>query len=435
MIETKNWISNFFLEWGIKVRKRWRRFLTGAMTVLFAMGFACGAEVLAADPSVILPTGDSAERIPPDKLKKITAAAAAEMNASMKAYVPSEDTLIHNNAQTYYYYEQLDPTAKEIYDVMLMIAKDPVTQDNLGVMMTDMDPGSEEYYYEMLCAYYAMTYDHPELFWLYCGTETTISFYSELMNMNGIYLVYYGLSEPYAKYETQMTAFNQAAEEFLKDIDKTASDYEIAKQIHDKLIDLVTYDNHVLENMDTQGQNLAHTAYGALVANTEGSSNYAVCDGYALAYEYLLQQCGIEAVVIGGDAGSDEFSTGGHAWNLVKLDGVWYEADPTWDDAGTIEAGLSSDVEGYSYYCEALNDQEYREKLQHYMFLLSTENLRNYVPDDSFTYNSKDGRYWVRLVGESVHIRWDNSGLPEPRNADPTVLSLAPVAAANYQKF
>ena len=171
------------------------------------------------------------------------------------------------------------------------------------------------------------------------------------------------------------------------------------------------------------------------MANTEGSSNYAVCDGYALAYEYLLQQCGIEAVVIGGDAGSDEFSTGGHAWNLVKLDGVWYEADPTWDDAGTIEAGLSSDVEGYSYYCEALNDQEYREKLQHYMFLLSTENLRNYVPDDSFTYNSKDGRYWVRLVGESVHIRWDNSGLPETRNADPTVLSLAPVAAANYQKF
>lgn len=412
-----------------------KRFLVGFLAALFLAGVIYGMESPAAEQNMVLPTGDSAERIPPEKLKKITAAAAAELNETMKGYVPSEETLIRNAAETYYYYEQLGPTAKEIYDIMLMIARDPVTEGNLGVMMTDMDPGSDEYYYEMLCAYYAMTYDHPELFWLYCGTETTISFYSEQMNVNGIYLVYYGLREPYSKYESQMTAFNQAAEEFLSDIDKSASDYEIAKQIHDKLIDLVTYDQHVLENMSIQGQNLAHTAYGALVANTEGQANYAVCDGYALAYEYLLQQCGIEAVVIGGEAGADELSVGGHAWNLVKLDGVWYEADPTWDDAGTIEAGFSSNQEGYSYYMEALYDAAYREKIQHYLFLISTENLKNYVPDDSYIYDSRDGRYWVKLVGESVHIRWADSGLPEPGNADPTVLSLAPVAAFDYETY
>ena len=120
----------------------------------------------------ILPTGDSADRIPPDKLKRITAADAEAINESMKAYVPSEETLIINNAESYYYYEQLNPTAKQIYDVMLMIAKDPAVEENYGVMMTDMDPNSDEYYYEMLSAYFAMTYDHPELFWLYNASET-----------------------------------------------------------------------------------------------------------------------------------------------------------------------------------------------------------------------------------------------------------------------
>ena len=27
-----------------------------------------------------------------------------------------------------------------------------------------------------------------------------------------------------------------------------------------------------------------------------------------------------------------------HAWNVVKVDGVWYWADPTWDDSN-IEGG------------------------------------------------------------------------------------------------
>lgn len=66
------------------------------------------------------------------------------------------------------------------------------------------------------------------------------------------------------------------------------------------------------------GPDLAHTAYGCLVADSSGNPNYAVCDGYTLAMEYLLQQCGIEAAFIGGMAGFSQADAGGHAWNIVK---------------------------------------------------------------------------------------------------------------------
>lgn len=117
-----------------------------------------------------------------------------------------------------------------------------------------------------------------------------------------------------------MNAFNAAAASFLADINQDASDYEIVRQIHDKLIDLVNYNDPVGDGEVEweRGQDLAHTAYGCLVADSSGNPNYAVCDGYTLAMEYLLQQCGIEAAFIGGMAGSSQADAGGHAWNIVK---------------------------------------------------------------------------------------------------------------------
>lgn len=62
------------------------------------------------------------------------------------------------------------------------------------------------------------------------------------------------------------------------------------------------------------------SAYSALV---QGRS---VCAGYARAYQYLMQQLGIPCYYCTGYAGEN------HAWNIVRLDGVYYNVDVTWDD-------------------------------------------------------------------------------------------------------
>lgn len=101
---------------------------------------------------------------------------------------------------------------------------------------------------------------------------------SEAVNYGGFYFVYIKMAEPFTNYETQMNAFNAAAASFLADINQDASDYEIVRQIHDKLINLVNYNDPVGDG-DVEwdrGQDLAHTAYGCLVADSSGNPNYAV---------------------------------------------------------------------------------------------------------------------------------------------------------------
>lgn len=131
--------------------------------------------------------------------------------------------------------------------------------------------------------------------------------------------------------EQAQTRIDDAAEKILAQVPAGASDWETARIIHDALIRHVTYE----ENQYDQ------TIYGALV---EGK---AVCNGYAMAYEYLLEKAGIPCDTVVGytsklDAltASLSFAVTGstaHAWNVVTLadeNGRSYDCyvDVTWDD-------------------------------------------------------------------------------------------------------
>lgn len=97
------------------------------------------------------------------------------------------------------------------------------------------------------------------------------------------------------------------------------SDYEKSMIIHDRLIDTVTYTS----------TNNDQNAYGALV---EGK---AVCNGYARAYQHLMNTVGVPTWFVRGTSINPTTGTSiGHAWNIVKLDGKWYYTDVTWDDQG-----------------------------------------------------------------------------------------------------
>ncbi len=69
------------------------------------------------------------------------------------------------------------------------------------------------------------------------------------------------------------------------------------------------------------------TAYGALV------NGKAICGGYAKAFKAVMDRLGIPCVCVQGYSykdGSSEFVA--HMWNAVKLDGMWYAVDVTWND-------------------------------------------------------------------------------------------------------
>ena len=93
------------------------------------------------------------------------------------------------------------------------------------------------------------------------------------------------------------------------------TDLEKVFYVHEWLVQNIAYDREHLSD-DVQDD---HNLRGALL---EGTS---VCDGYAKTYALTLRKLGITGVLVT----SKDI---GHAWNMVELDGNWYQVDCTWDD-------------------------------------------------------------------------------------------------------
>lgn len=66
--------------------------------------------------------------------------------------------------------------------------------------------------------------------------------------------------------------------------------------------------------------------------NMEGGllENTAVCEGYAEIVRNVFNCCGIEARYVSGRSLNEKIITG-HAWNQIRLDGIWYNMDLTCD--------------------------------------------------------------------------------------------------------
>ena len=332
-----------------------------------------------------------------------------QMDRAMRAYTPGSETLIVNNSDYYYFYDQLSPEMQDIYDAIYLVAMDPTTQNNIITLYTDQDPNSDAFAVQFYTALLGLCYDHPELWWIYPwnGAYNVAAFIGQ--PANGHNVVYLQMDKPYENFETDVKAFNAAVDEFLKDIDTSKSDAEIALQVHDKLINLAIYDNEVL---DKNLNDFAHTAFGPLVANSRGMEHNCVCDGYSLAYEYLVGQLGIPATVVtgmAGDAGADG-GMGGHAWSMVQIENRWYEVDSTWDDQTDLEAQIKEqftpDSVEYQVYMEVVSDTDYMNRVQHAMYRLMTQDINNYVAPADMVYYTKDGLYQVTLVGDSQRERF-----------------------------
>ena len=106
-------------------------------------------------------------------------------------------------------------------------------------------------------------------------------------------------------------------EDAVAQIDTTGkSDYELVCAVNDYLCDVTYYPP------TEPYAPVTHTAYGAL------KNGVAVCEGYACAAKLMLNKLGIPCDIQVGTC----IGGGGHGWNLVQLDGQWYQLDVTWND-------------------------------------------------------------------------------------------------------
>lgn len=231
----------------------------------------------------------------------------------------------------YYFYNQLTENGKIIYNTIegnLDNMKSGEYTINFGTKFNESlqtEEGKAQLKVDFQAAWDALALDNPKIFFidvtkLYLtiesttiGADTTCTAYIGPEDGEN-YLIDGIKSEDIDEYEQTLEAIRSNVV-----ANATGSDYEKAKQVHDALVDEISYD-------ETLSRTHTHDIYGALVEKS------VVCEGYAKAYKYLLDGLGIPCVLVSGQGTNSKGETEEHIWNYVFLEGKWYAVDVTWDD-------------------------------------------------------------------------------------------------------
>ena len=139
-----------------------------------------------------------------------------------------------------------------------------------------------------------------------------------------------------------------------------ATNYEKIKGVYDWITENVNYD---FDHLDDDEYNLDHSTYAAVV------QKLAVCQGYATLFYRMMLELGVDNRYISGVAGYVEPES--HAWNIVYLDGKYYNVDATWD----------------------------RDLMGHYrMFLCTEANFTEHHRDDEYKTAEFNAKYPMAVV-------------------------------------
>lgn len=256
-----------------------------------------------------------------------------------------------NEYQNKYLYSQLGENGKIIYEKLyenkenLKTGTYTIQFENAFYDILSQENGSDKLQEEYQTAIEAFTYDNPDVFYIdvtkmYINIETIQKIFSTKYNVyinsakDPTYLLDgFTSKEQIDQCESQVIAVKN---QILNQI-AGKNDIEKMRYIHDYLVDTIEYDQTFVE------KNI-YNIYGALVSKT------CVCEGYAKASQYLLNEAGLENVIITGTATNSDGKTENHAWNYVNIDEKWYAIDTTWDDPIIVGGGKLTNTIRYRYF-------------------------------------------------------------------------------------
>lgn len=225
------------------------------------------------------------------------------------------------------YRDQLSPNELAVYDAAVALAVGECTiKPSLpevpkvcqGRMPTEAEKKelSDLLSFWITNALYAVWLDHPEIFWLELG-KFSLEYSLEGDKDNVLTLTELTVTVAQAEGTTNVTQHAAALAAATKNFAPTGKTVaEKVAYINNYLCARIEYDL----NAPRRG-----SLIGALV------DGKCVCEGYALAFAYLAKQAGLDVVSIPGYAKANG-KTEGHLWNAVRMDGVLYAMDVTWND-------------------------------------------------------------------------------------------------------
>lgn len=276
--------------------------------------------------------------------------------------VESSTTTLENETaetvvkQSRYLYNQLNDTAKTIYSKLyqnkenLKTGTYKIDFGNSFNSLLSQENGDTELKKQYQSAIEALVYENPDIFYLdvtkmYINIEkvtkivgTKYNVFIDAGNEDSYLAKGFYSKEDVEKYENQIA---QIKNQIISQVSEK-SNYQKIKMVHDYLIDSIDYENDLTKNN-------VYDIYGALVRKR------CVCEGYAKAFQYLVNELGIENTIVIGTGTNSRNETESHAWNYVKLDGQWYAVDVTWDDPIIADGGRLTNKSRYEYFLKGSN--------------------------------------------------------------------------------
>ena len=233
-----------------------------------------------------------------------------------------------------YAYSLLSEDEKSVYNTVLEAIND------FTVEVNDFDASVTDTQIQKIVDY--IQRDHPEIFWFQHGATC---FYDAATNIVNKLELQYCMTQNEAK--KRQEKIDVATKSFLSSVTGLMSDYEVTLHIYENIIKLVDYDTIGLERqkittVSPEVPDDLRSIYGVFV------NKKAVCAGYAKAFQYLLNMCGIECTYVTSDS---------HAWNLIKLEGDYYHIDVTWGDGSDTKKDKPQ-IDTVNYDCFCITTEE-----------------------------------------------------------------------------
>lgn len=252
------------------------------------------------------------------------------------------DTTIVSEDYKKYFYNQLNSNAKSIYSQIV----NNFDLLKAGDKTIDFSNDTADADTNFQTAWDALMLDNPNIFFINTSNITLQSKSDRKIWEKTPKYSYKLMPKQGKKYYMDTWQTQDEVENAIKEVDEKAKDiiasakgsrYDKVKYIHDYIVDNAEYDNSDKKNNGN--------IYGLLIEKN------AVCEGYAKAFQYLLDLLDIPNIIVYGEGINSNNNAEYHSWNYVQMDnGKWYAVDTTWDDPIVIGNGRITEDIKHEYF-------------------------------------------------------------------------------------
>ena len=220
------------------------------------------------------------------------------------------------NADQYPYFAVLNSKEKDIYSLLY----EELSKGSQKFDCKKVQAGEGQ----LTKAIDAVLNDHPELFWI--DNQYEFTYDTDGGIVEDVSFDFFDFASTPDKLRDAKAAFEKAAEDILDGIGSQPDMVERERAIHDYICKNTAYDESAPYNQ---------SAYSVIVLHR------SVCAGYSKAFQYLMNSAGLTCYYVPGTTTDSNIGgeDGAHAWNIVYLDGEYYNIDVLWDDSASETCG------------------------------------------------------------------------------------------------